>query len=176
MSTDPSQVRRREDPASAISRVPEDGGLSRQVSSPEEEEEKKVHRKAVSGDTAGVGLALQSDGAGGSDASPGEKTEAGVRSLQGRGQPLPILVREFMEPRMGYDLSPVRVHTDTQSADLARSVNALAFATGSDIVFGASQYRPDSDEGKTLLAHELTHVVQQTGAGGPFKGKGQAGK
>lgn len=77
------------------------------------------------------------------------------------GQPLHAQTRTFMESRFGHDFSNVRVHTDTQAAEAARSVNALAYTVGRDIVFNQGQYRPESGAGKQLLAHELTHVVQQ---------------
>jgi hypothetical protein len=68
-----------------------------------------------------------------------------------------------MEPRFGHDFSPVRVHTDTKSAESARAVDAMAYTVGRDIVFGADQYKQGSPEGQSLLAHELAHVVQQRG-------------
>lgn len=80
------------------------------------------------------------------------------------GQPLDRSTRTFMESRFGHDLSGVRVHTDAQAAASARSVNALAYTVGRDIVFGSGQYRPGTAEGKRLLGHELAHVIQQ-GAG-----------
>ena len=64
-------------------------------------------------------------------------------------------------PGIGYDFSQVRVHTDAKAADSARAVNALAYTVGRDIVFGAGQYAPSSKEGQRLLAHELTHTIQQ---------------
>jgi hypothetical protein len=66
-------------------------------------------------------------------------------------------------PRGGYDFSHVRVHTDARAAESARAVNALAYTVDRDIVFGAGQYAPETAQGKRLLAHELTHVVQQHG-------------
>jgi len=70
-----------------------------------------------------------------------------------------------MERRFGHDFSQVRVLTDTTAADSARAVNALAYTVGSDVVFGAAQYAPGTSSGRRLLAHELTHVLQQrTGA------------
>ncbi len=66
-----------------------------------------------------------------------------------------------MEPRFGHDFSQVRIHTDERAAETARAVNALAYTVGRDVVFGAGQYAPQTDEGRRLLAHELTHVVQQ---------------
>ncbi|MBM3235926.1 DUF4157 domain-containing protein [Candidatus Poribacteria bacterium] len=89
--------------------------------------------------------------------------EARINTIRGGGQPLPESVRAFFEPRLGYDFSQVRVHTNSQAAETAQAVNAHAFTTGSNIVFGAGQYAPETTEGKWLLAHELTHVVQQGG-------------
>ena len=79
----------------------------------------------------------------------------------GSGQPLDPDTRAFMEPRFGADLSGVRVHTDMHAAESARGVNALAFTVGRDVVFGAGQYVPGTMEGRKLLAHELTHTIQQ---------------
>ena len=70
----------------------------------------------------------------------------------------------MMEPRFGSDLSQVRVHADARAADSARSVNALAYTVGRDIVFGAGQYAPQTSTGQKLLAHELTHFIQQSSA------------
>jgi len=79
----------------------------------------------------------------------------------GSGRPLDSATRAFFEPRFGTDFSHVRVHTDSHAAASARSVNALAYTVGHDVVFGAGQYAPQTSEGRHLLAHELTHVVQQ---------------
>src|SRR2546425_5290586 len=81
--------------------------------------------------------------------------------LSSPGQPLDAGTRAFMEPRFRQDFSQVRVHTDAKAAESARAVNALAYTIGRDVVFGAGQYAPGTDEGRKLLAHELTHVVQQ---------------
>ncbi|GAC1614691.1 MAG: hypothetical protein NVS4B11_00450 [Ktedonobacteraceae bacterium] len=77
------------------------------------------------------------------------------------GQPLDASTRAFMEPRFGHDFSKVRVHTDARAIESAHSVNALAYTVGKNIVFGSGQYTSETDAGKRLLAHELTHVVQQ---------------
>jgi hypothetical protein len=66
-----------------------------------------------------------------------------------------------MESRFGKDFSRVRVHADAQAAKSAQEVNALAYTVGHDIVFGAGRYSPGTSSGQHLLAHELTHVVQQ---------------
>ena len=69
---------------------------------------------------------------------------------------------------MGHDFGDVRVHTDATASDSARSVNAQAYTVGSDIVFQSGTYAPDTDGGRHVLAHELTHVVQQRS--GPVDG------
>ena len=89
--------------------------------------------------------------------------EGNINNLRGGGQPLPESVRNYFEPRFGYDFSQVRVHTDSTAADSAQAVNAKAFTLGQDIVFNSGQYAPEHDDGKRLIAHELTHVVQQNG-------------
>lgn len=81
--------------------------------------------------------------------------------LNSPGQPLDPATRNFFERRFGHDFSRVRVHTDDCAADSARAVNASAYTVGSDIVFGANQYRPLQGKGNQLVAHELAHVVQQ---------------
>ncbi len=86
---------------------------------------------------------------------------SGIQSLHGGGRPLSGTERSFFEPRFGADFSNVRVHNDTRAANAARSVNARAFTFGHNVVFGAGEYSPDALKGRKLLAHELTHVVQQ---------------
>lgn len=88
---------------------------------------------------------------------------SGIASLRRGGQPLPASERTFFEPRFGHDFSHVRIHSDSQAAELARAVNARAFAVGKDVVFGTGEYAPGKVLGRRLLAHELTHVVQQSG-------------
>jgi hypothetical protein len=84
--------------------------------------------------------------------------------LRTPGAPLDENTRAFMEPRFGHDFSHVRVHTDAKSAESARAVNALAYTVGNDVVFDADRYSSGTKSGYRLLAHELTHVVQQRGA------------
>lgn len=116
---------------------------------PEKEDEEFVQTEELAGGTPEVS----------------SKIEGRISTLQGGGQPLSNDVRAYMEPRFGVDFSQVRVHADAGAVELARAVNAHAFAVGKDIVFGDGQYAPHSDDGKKLLAHELTHVVQQGGGG-----------
>ncbi|MCU1566704.1 MAG: hypothetical protein JWQ56_1641 [Pseudarthrobacter sp.] len=86
----------------------------------------------------------------------------------GGGQPLEEPVRADMEGRLGYSFSDVRVHTGEAAHNSAASVNAHAYTVGSNIVFQRDKYDPGSDAGKTMIAHELTHVVQQRS--GPVDG------
>jgi hypothetical protein len=82
----------------------------------------------------------------------------------GGGQALPDSERNFFESRFGQDFSHVRFHSGAQAGAAARSVSALAYTMGSDVVFGEGQYRPGTNSGRTLMAHELAHVVQQGSA------------
>ncbi len=110
-------------------------------------------------------LQRQADGGDNSDALKGVVPI--VRSvINGGGQPLDSATREFMISRMSRDFSEVHVHTDMRAAESARSMNALAYTIGRDIVFSNGQYAPDTPTGKKLLAHELAHVLQQTQGGG----------
>lgn len=84
-----------------------------------------------------------------------------IQSLRGGGQPLPKSERVFFEPRFGFDFSAVRIHTDGRAASLAQSLNARAFTVSNDIFFGYGSFHPDAASGKQLLAHELTHTIQQ---------------
>jgi hypothetical protein len=89
-----------------------------------------------------------------------------IPSARTGGQPLDNHTRSSMSARFGHDFSSIRVHTDAQAHESAEAVGAAAFAQGSDIVFGGGQYTPGSAQAERLLAHELTHVVQQA-KGGP---------
>jgi hypothetical protein len=82
-------------------------------------------------------------------------------ALRSPGRPLEPSVRAFFEPRFGRDFADVRVHTDGRADASARGLNAAAYTAGRDIVFAAGRYRPQTEGGRLLLAHELAHVVQQ---------------
>jgi hypothetical protein len=107
------------------------------------EEKEKVQRKE--------------NGSGGGQAAPSIVNDV----LASSGQPLDGGARQFMESRMGHDFSNVQIHTDGKAAKSVAAVNALAYTSGNHIVFNRGQYAPDTEGGKRLLAHELTHVVQQ---------------
>ncbi len=95
---------------------------------------------------------------------------------RGGGRPLEPETRGFMESRMGHDFGDVRVHTGDHASESARSISAQAYTVGNEIVFQSGKYQPDTPTGQRMLAHELTHVVQQksgpvdgTPAGGGIK-------
>jgi hypothetical protein len=97
--------------------------------------------------------------------------ESGINSLKGKGSPLPDSTRLYFEPVFGMDFSRVRVHSNPEASQTAESINANAFTYGNDIVFAKDRYSPGSSTGQKLLAHELTHVVQQDQAAGGKSGK-----
>jgi hypothetical protein len=88
--------------------------------------------------------------------------ETTLKNMRGGGQPLEKSVREFFEPRFGHDFSHVRVHHDTRAAESSHAMNAQAYTLGRDIAFGTGQYGPGTTEGRRLIAHELSHVIQQS--------------
>jgi hypothetical protein len=142
---EPEKEEEEEEPIQAkfeISAVPQ---VQRQKD--EEEEEETVAAKELPGQTPHVSPGLASS----------------IQSLRGGGQPLSESTRAFFEPRFGYDFSSVRVHNDSFAVESARTLNARAYTLGRDVVFGAGKYAPETGEGKKLLTHELTHVVQQGG-------------
>jgi hypothetical protein len=94
----------------------------------------------------------------------GEGFESRLNAARNGGSPLPDATRAFMEPRIGADFSGVRLHTGSASVQLNREVKAHAFTHGHDIFLGEGRGNVESSQGQKLLAHELTHVVQQTGA------------
>jgi hypothetical protein len=96
-------------------------------------------------------------------ATAGSGLAASIDSVsRGGGQPLSLAARHFMEPRFGHDFRAVRIHADRTAGDLARQLQARAFTTGNRIFFAPGEFHPDRSSGKRLLAHELTHVVQQS--------------
>jgi hypothetical protein len=137
---------------------------------PEAPEPDPVERLASSvGNRAFAALARQGDGIL-PDGRAHPDVEAAIAASRGGGRALDGAARERMAPGLGDPLTDVRVHDGPDADGLARSVQARAFAVGSDLFFAAGEHRPGTAEGDRLLAHELTHVVQQRGAptGGPL--------
>ncbi|MEH2064481.1 MAG: DUF4157 domain-containing protein [Nostoc sp.] len=105
---------------------------------------------------------VQRKGRGGIAAT--SELESSIQQARGNGQPLGDDIKQPMEQAFGADFGSVRVHTDAQSNSLNESIQARAFTTGQDVFFRQGEYSPESNAGKELLAHELTHVVQQNGS------------
>ena len=99
----------------------------------------------------------------GSDSAPSVNAnlQSAIQNRSGGGQPLSSDVRSYMEPRFNADFSNVRVHNDPQAAGLSNQLSARAFTHQNNIFFSRDQYQPGSSEGRQLLAHELTHTIQQ---------------
>jgi hypothetical protein len=114
-------------------------------------EEEELQMKPMVQRQANGGIAAASD------------LEASINQARGNGQPLADNIKQPMEQAFGADFSGVKVHTDTQSDQLNQSIQARAFTTGTDVFFRQGEYNPGSKQGQELLAHELTHVVQQNG-------------
>ena len=121
-------------------------------------------------DVLGLQRAVGNAGVG---AMVGERSPVHGVVSSGGGSALAPDVREDMESRLGHDFSDVKVHTDGAAHDSAKSVNAHAYTVGSNVVFQRDKYDPSSTEGRTMLAHELTHVVQQRS--GPVDGTPTSG-
>jgi hypothetical protein len=115
--------------------------IQRKCAACQEEEEKMIQRK-LNGDA-------------------GNLDEAITDVLNSSGNKLEEPIRQFMEERFGFDFEKVRIHSDASAQRSAHSLGALAYTHGHHIVFGSGQYQPETEAGKKLLAHELTHVLQQ---------------
>jgi hypothetical protein len=127
-----------------------------------DEEDDPLQREAVPEEDEEALLQAASEPGGVPDVT--ELAEDQIESRRGSGESLPDSAREFFEPRFGQDFSGVSIHTGAESDTLNRELNARAFTTGQDIFFRTGEYDPESSDGRELLAHELTHVVQQGGS------------
>jgi hypothetical protein len=114
-----------------------------------------IHRAPMPGGDAPVGLD-------GGDVEPGVEQE--IRSARGGGAGLPAGIRHSMEGALGADFGGVRVHTGRSADSLNRAMQSRAFTLGSDVFFAKGQYQPATTGGQRLLAHELTHTIQQGGS------------
>jgi Domain of unknown function (DUF4157) len=123
----------------------------------------QLSRKCAECEAADEGQMLQKKAATTSEPAAGGMPSAVYRTLRSPGQPLDASARGYFETRFGHDFSRVRIHSDSLAYQAAAAVNANAYTVGSDLVFAAGRYAPDTRQGKQLLAHELTHVVQQSG-------------
>jgi Domain of unknown function (DUF4157) len=112
-----------------------------------------------------VGQVLRQAGAVGGDGGDMDAIERSIDQARGGGQGMDHGTRTRMESAFGADFSGVRIHTDARADGLSQSLSARAFTTGRDVFFRQGEYSPGSSSGRELLAHELTHVVQQNGDG-----------
>ena len=113
---------------------------------PKKKEEEKIQRKAEGQPNVAANVASD------------------IQSSMAAGAPLPLSVRRFMEPRFQANFGNVKIHTGEQSAKLNRQLNAQAFTVGNQIFFGKDKFQPEQSQGKELIAHELTHTIQQGAA------------
>jgi Domain of unknown function (DUF4157) len=148
-----------EEPKKEIQKAeaPEKDELAQKMDAPEQKEEEKPAAAPVQSksQTAQNGQ--------GRTASPNFSARLSAR--KGRGAPLPAPARAQMERGIGADFSQVRIHTDSEAVGMNKDIHAQAFTHGSDVYFNNGKFSPESREGQRLLAHELTHVVQQEGEG-----------
>src|SRR5438874_11863804 len=144
-------VMRMPNPGMSVAAAPLQVSRKCAICEKEEKDEKRVQKKS----------------AGPAEASIGEAPASVHAALRSPGQPLDKASRAYFEPRFGQEFGDVRVHTGMAAARSARDVSAHAYTVGRNIVFGAGAYAPGSDQGRLLLAHELAHVVQQTGGAAP---------
>ncbi len=134
-----------------------------QPTDPDEIEADEAARKVVSGQDAEIktaGATVNAKSAGSSEATPEFQSKLEIN--KGSGQSLDETTRSEMESKMGSDFSGVKVHTSSEASQMSEDINAKAFAHGQDIYFKQGEYDTQSKSGKELLAHELTHTVQQT--------------
>lgn len=144
----PDTVRRQADPSEeeeeqVLTKRGDSAEVQRQTADPADEEEELVQAKSRSGQK-GDGVA-----------------DTAVASGIGAGRPLPTGLRSFFEPRFGQSFENVRIHTDGPANAASEKLNARAFTYGRDIAFASSEYKPETAEGRRLMAHELAHTVQQ---------------
>lgn len=171
----PAQFPHRGDPPMSIQTGATGGGAGRVIqakraigasSDPLEQEADRFAEHALASTRQGAGnrpgaaiSPLPATPRGATQAAP----ESVERTLASPGSPLPATQRRDMEQRLGADFGAVRVHTGASAEQSAHDINAKAYTAGTHVVFGAGQFAPGTGEGRRLLAHELTHVIQQTG-------------
>ena len=132
----------------------------------EQEKEKKAHTRLWRASDSTTAQQPESETAPGSagessDTSVKPSVEERIDQSRGKGIPLPPTVLAEMENKFGQELSAVTVHNDTEAAELSKELNARAFTVGNDIYFAPGEFAPETEAGRELLAHELTHIVQQ---------------
>lgn len=143
--------------ANQVMRMPESNFVAQRKCASCEHEEEKVQRKPFN-----ISPIIQKVGENtGNIAS--ENVSNQIESRRGNGHQMDAGTKTFMESRFGNDFSNEKIHTDSTAIQLSQNLNAQAFTVGNDVFFNEGKYNPNSSSGKHLLAHELTHTVQQTG-------------
>ena len=139
--------------AATIMRKPEQNFIQRKCEACEEEEQ-RAQRKPL------AHFIQKKEAEGGTVAS--EAVSQKIAASRGKGNPLPDAAKSFMESRFGADFSKVNIHTGNEAVQMSNELRAKAFTVGNDIYFNSGRYAPHSSSGKHLLAHELTHTMQQS--------------
>ncbi len=138
--------------------------LWRASNPPSQQEPEAVRPRLFRAEDKGEEQQSQGGEAESSGASVQTSVEERIANSRGQGAPLSPTVLAEMERKFGADLSAVTIHSDAESAELCKELNARAFTVGNDIYFAPGEYAPETEQGRELLAHELTHVVQQSGS------------
>jgi hypothetical protein len=144
-----------DDMAGRVMRMPQPAFVQRKCAHCEEEE--KARRKPLAS-------FIQKKAAGSGNTPANQAVTNRISATQGGGQALPAATQSFMESRFGADFSGVRIHTGSYASELSTTLQAQAFTVGNDIYFNDGRFSPETDTGRHLLAHELTHTIQQQGA------------
>jgi len=142
--------------ADKIMRMPVQNFVQRKCTECDEEDKKKIQRKPVS-EIITPFIQTKSNG----ESLAGDFLLSSIQSSIGSGSSMDSSTQTFMESRFGADFSSVKIHTGGEAVQMNNELNAQAFTVGSDVYFNEGKYQPASSEGKQLLAHELTHTVQQ---------------
>jgi len=139
--------------ADKVMKMPESNFIQRKCAHCEKEEEQNVQRKPL------VSFIQKKSSV--SNTGAGDAISSRINCSKGNGNVMDDGTRSFMESRFNSDFSGVKIHTGNESVQMNRDLQAKAFTTGNDIYFNEGQYQPNTSEGKYLLAHELTHTIQQ---------------
>lgn len=124
-------------------------------------EEEQAHRKPL------ISFIQRRESSGHDLVGEGDQISSRIQATRGGGSTMNSTTKSFMESRFGADFSNIKIHTDSNAAGLSKDLNAQAFTIGNDIYFNDGKFSPGSDEGKHLLAHELTHTLQQKTTSAP---------
>lgn len=140
--------------ADKVTQMPQQNFVQRKCADCEKEEEKQVQRKETASAGTGGGVAMNAS------------LSSRIENSKGNGSSLDGATQSFMESRFGSNFNDVKIHTDGEAIQMSQELNARAFTTGNDIYFNRGEYQPSSGDGQHLLAHELTHTIQQGASGG----------